>query len=270
MIGRSTFFMILAALLAGCSNHANMRDHFVVRNVVVDGEPYDYRVFIPKERAPDSKPPVMLYLHGSNRRGTDNEAQVEDLADAIHYQPENFPYIIVFPQCRPDTFWAGQMTAQAMASLEQTVQEFNGDTNRLYLAGYSMGAFGSWQTAITFPDKFAAIIAVAGGIEPVGKVSDEDLAKLAPQVRSAAEAPDPYKVFAAALRTTPVWVVHGSKDEAVPVEGARRIVAALKAEGNANVNYVELDGVGHGSIGLAFSDPKLSEWLSQQHRSELK
>ena len=255
--------MILVALLAACSNHVG-KDDFLIRNIVVDGKTYGYRVFVPKNRDPNAKIPVMLYLHGSNRRGTDNEAQVEDLADVIHFQPENFPYIVVFPQCRPDTFWAGPMTAQAIAALDQTVKEFNGDADRLYLAGYSMGGFGAWQTAITYPDKFSAIVPVAGGVEPVGKVSDEDMALLSTQVRAAASSQDPYKAFAAALKMTPVWIVHGAKDEAVPVEGARKMAAALKAEGNANVNYTELEGVGHGSIGQAFTEPALSRWLAEQ------
>jgi predicted peptidase len=127
-----------------------------------------------------------------------------------------------------------------------------------------MGGFGTWQTALTYPNKFAALVPVAGGIEPLGTISDEDRMLLSPQVTAAAATSDPYKAYAQSLAKTPVWVVHGTNDEAVPVDAARKIVAALKAAGNPDVNYVELEGVGHGSVGIAFGDKKLSEWLAKQ------
>lgn len=160
------------------------------------------------------------------------------------------------------------MADQAVAALDQTVKEFNGDERRLYLAGYSMGGFGTWQTALTYPNKFAALVPVAGGIEPVGTISEEDRKLLSQPVIAAAAAPDPYRAYAQTLAKTPVWVVHGADDEAVPVDGARKIVAALKAAGDRDVNYTELEGVGHGSVAIAFADNKLAEWLKKQELPE--
>jgi predicted peptidase len=263
----------LICLILGCSIWVACSMHgpsyseteFPARAVNVNGVSYQYRIYVPKGRGESGqKVPVMLYLHGSNRRGTDNEAQLADLYENIKGFPDNWQFIVVIPQCREDTFWAGPMTEQAMAALDQTVKEFNGDENRLYLAGYSMGGFGVWQTAITFPNKFAALVPIAGGIEPVGKVSDKDRAILSAQVTAAADSPNPYAAFAERLKQIPVWIVHGSTDEAVPVEGARKIAAALKAAGNQDVNYIELEGVGHGSIVPAFSDPHLFEWLTNR------
>jgi predicted peptidase len=271
MRSRKTIGIILVQFLlfAACTSKVSLpEDKFLLRSVSVGDETYNYRVYVPANLASDQKIPVMLYLHGSNRRGTDNASQVEDLADAIKWYPEKFPFVIVFPQCRPDTFWAGPMMDQAIAALDQTVKEFNGDERRLYLAGYSMGGFGTWQTALTYPKKFAALVPVAGGIEPLGEVSAEDRMLLSPQVRAAAAAPDPYQVYAIALAKTPVWVVHGAQDEAVPVDAARKIVTALKAAGDPDVNYIELEGVGHGSVGIAFGDRKLSEWLVKQELSQ--
>jgi predicted peptidase len=206
----------------------------------------------------------MLYLHGSNRRGTDNQSQIADLYENIKGLPDNWQFIVVFPQCRENTFWAGPMMEQSLAALDQTVKEFGGNEDRLFIAGYSMGGFGVWQSAITHPDKFAALVSVAGGVEPVGEVSDEDKALLSSQVTAAASAPDTQRAYGEALRSLPVWVVHGSKDESVPVTESRKLVEALKAAGNADVNYIELEGVGHGSVMQAFSDPKLFEWLSKK------
>ena len=254
------------SLLASCGGHrsAYSEQDFPARTVSVNGETYGYRVYLPANRPAGAKLPVMLYLHGSNRRGTDNQEQLGDLVENIKGYPDRFSFIVVIPQCRPDTFWSGPMMEQALAALDQTVEEFGGDSSRLYLAGYSMGGFGVWQTAITHPDKFAALVSVAGGVEPLGVVNTRDQDILSPQVKAAAASPDVYDAYATALKAVPVWLVHGEKDESVPTEQSRKLFAAFQAAGASNVNYSELPGVGHGSVVQAFQDPKLFDWLSKQ------
>jgi predicted peptidase len=133
-----------------------------------------------------------------------------------------------------------------------------------------MGGFGTWQTAITYPNKFAGLVSVAGGIESTGRVSDADKAILSPQAAAAVNSSDPYRSYAQALVKLPVWIVHGSADNVVPVDGSRKIAAALKTAGNSDVNYKELEGNDHGSVGHAFSDPFLAEWLSKRQLAPSK
>jgi len=257
-------FALIISASCGAQGPSYSETEFPARTVTVGGVNYGYRVYVPKDRVEGEPLPVMLYLHGSNRRGTDNQSQLADLYENIRGFPQDWKFIVVLPQCREETFWAGPMMDQALAALDQTVKEFGGDENRLYLAGYSMGGFGVWQTAITHPNKFAALVSVAGGVEPLGSVSDEDRAILSPQVIAAASASDTSRAFAEALSNLPVWVVHGADDKSVPVEASRKLVDALKAAGDADVNYSELDGVGHGSLVPAFSDPRLFEWLKNK------
>ncbi|HYJ90152.1 MAG TPA: prolyl oligopeptidase family serine peptidase [Pyrinomonadaceae bacterium] len=256
---------VVICAACGARGPVYSENEFPARTVMVSGVQYGYRVYLPPDRKDSEKLPVMLYLHGSNRRGTDNQTQLADLYENIIGFPQNWQFIVVVPQCREDTFWAGPMMDQALAALDQTIKEFGGDENRLYLAGYSMGGFGVWQTAITHPNKFAALISVAGGVEPLGRVSDEDRALLSPQVTAAASAPDTNRAYAEALSKLPVWIVHGADDKSVPVDASRKLVDALKAVGDPDVNYIELAGVGHGSVVQAFSDPRLFEWLAKKN-----
>jgi predicted peptidase len=268
---KACFVLIFVLLLcAACGDGKFPETEFPSRTVEVNGQNFNYRISVPRDMRSDEKIPVMLYLHGSNRRGDDNRMQLEDIGEQIRENPERFRFIVVFPQCREDTFWAGPMVEQALAALDQTIQEFNGDKNRVYLAGYSMGGFGAWQTAITYPDKFAALVPIAAGIEPVGQVSDKDRALLSPQVSAAAAAPDSYWAYAEALSKAPVWVFHGENDEAVPVEGARKIVEAMRATGNQDVNYTEFKSVGHDTVWRAFTEPLLFDWLTKQHLNQHK
>jgi poly(3-hydroxybutyrate) depolymerase len=88
----------LLLLLHGC--HGGGRTfseaEFASRQVSVGGVTYGYRVYVPPNSQPGVRLPVMLYLHGSNRRGSDNQSPVEDLAEAIKGFPAQFPYIVVF------------------------------------------------------------------------------------------------------------------------------------------------------------------------------
>jgi len=72
--------------------------------------------------------------------------------------------------------------------------------------------------------------------------------------------------IAKAIGPTPVWVFHGDKDEAVPVEFSRTIVQALKDAGSTNVKYTEYAGDGHQIFGKVILEPGLLEWLAAQRR----
>jgi predicted peptidase len=266
---RLLIFTIFLLLLAGCSSGHKNGVEFLKRQVTVGQNTYGYRVYVPKDRQPDQKLPVMLYLHGSGSRGDDNETQVVGFNKFIGENPQNYSFIIVFPQCRLGKFWAGEMTEQAIKALDETVKEFDGDPSRLYLAGFSAGAYGTWQTALNYPKKFAALVPIAGGIAPLGELSPEDRAVLSPKIDALSRSANPYAEVAMNLRTTPVWVFHGEKDEAVPVGESRKIVEELRRIGN-QANYTEYEGMGHYSVEAAFSEPKLFEWLATQRLSETR
>lgn len=256
-----TIFLMLAG---ACSGNSVSDAEYPVRSVLVGGNEFKFRIHVPKDSDPNVKLPVMLYLHGSGARGDDNQAQVGEIAPNIRQHPERFPFIVVFPQCRPELFWASVMMDQAIAALDQTVKEFNGDADRLYLAGFSMGGFGVWQTAVTYPNKFAALVPIAGGIKPQGPLAAEQKAMLSEAVRKAADSDDPYNGFAKAIGNTPVWIFHGGADDVVSPEGSRRMAETLRSTGNPEVRYTELEHVGHWSVQEAFNDPGLKSWLGDQ------
>ena len=148
------------------------------------------------------------------------------------------------------------METMALASLDATNKEFNGDRRRLYLTGLSMGGYGTWSIARSHAGKFAALIVICGGIVPPAGIGLDPTAV-------AAIPSDPYTATAKKIGSTPVWVYHGDADPAVPVSESRKMVEALKAVG-ANVHYTEYPGVGHNSWDAAYGDPELMKWLLSQ------
>jgi predicted peptidase len=260
------FLLGVFLFASNCSeNHFNFESiGFLKREVVIGSNTYGYRVFVPKDRPPNQKLPVMLFLHGSDERGDDNEAQIKNFEKLIGANPQNFQFIIVLPQCRRNTFWAGEMTEQAIKALDQTVAEFGGDANRLYLAGFSLGGFGVWQTAILYPKKFAALVPMSGRVLPRLDKNSKERDKLLPAQLVLDESPEPYKAIAEKIGQTPIWVFHGKDDNIVPIGQSRKIVEALRKLGNNNVNATEYENTGHITIDKTLNEPQLFEWLAKQ------
>ena len=47
------------------------------------------------------------------------------------------------------------------------MKQFNGDSDRVYLTGLSMGGYGTWEFGAKHAGKFAALVVVCGGIRPL-------------------------------------------------------------------------------------------------------
>lgn len=245
---------------------------FLRRTVTVGTNTYNYRVYIPMDYNPSRRYPVVLYLHGNGEKGNDNERQIgHGLGSVIQLfmwkQPERFgSFIAVFPQTR--NYWLGESIEQAVRALDQTVAEFGGDPQRLYLTGFSLGGYGTWYMAARYPTKFAAIVPAGGGILPPGITSPDRIPAMfalvvPPEMLRLYRAQDPYAAFATVIGRTPTWIFHGAEDQYVPVIESRRMAAALRAVGN-NVRYTEYAGERHFIVDRAYTDAEFWNWLLAQ------
>ena len=189
------------------------------------------RVLLPEHYDPQHRHPLVVSLHGSGERGTDNEAQLRNgLAHFEHAPLAHHRAIVVAPQCpKADTFggsWYGgdSVTQQTVVNL---VKELAGrrsvDADRVYAVGFSMGAIGLWDLVVRHPGVIAAGVAIAGDL-------------------------DVDAVVAAAKTLPPMEAVHGELDPLVSNLNIRRLDAALHAsveEGAVEFRYTELRGQGH-------------------------
>jgi predicted peptidase len=230
---------------------------FLDRSVRIQGTDHRYQVYVPAAYTPDSRWPVMLFLHGAGERGADGALHtVVGLGPALGEFPSRYPAIVVLPQAPVGTTWVGEQGRIAMAALEKTLHEFSTDRDRVYLTGLSMGGQGAWSLAYSYSDQFAAAVVVCGFIG----VGSGPFASFMP-----AEVADAPAALATRIRGLPVWVYHGDADKSVPVAQSRTVVASLKAAG-ADVQYTELPGVGHNSWDAAFGSADVAAWLFKQRR----
>jgi len=205
-----------------------------------DGKEAKYVLFVPHDYKGDKPYPLILFLHGAGETGDDGKRQTYvGLGPVLRMQAKTFPAFVIFPQSQDRTWDAESKDGQrAMAILAAVQKEYKIDDKRLYLTGLSMGGFGTWSNAVKYPDKWAAIVPVCGGGDP-GK--------------------------AEAIKNIPCWGFVGDKDNAMLLDGMRKMIEALKAAGG-KPKFDEYQGIGHNSWEMAYNTPELYEWLFAQQR----
>jgi len=208
----------------------------VYENVAVEME---YQMYVPTTYDGSTAYPLMVLLHGlgSNPGGVIRYQGLTDLA-------EERGYIVAAPMGYNSRGWYGSRgTSRAsnrggdandpanlgdlseldvMNVLAMTLEGYNIDRDRIYLAGHSMGGGGTWHLGIKYPDIWA-------GLGPV-----------APAIYTSPDA-------LSAITHIPVIIIQGDEDRLVNVDIARRWVAQMEELGMTH-QYVEIPGGDHSRI----------------------
>lgn len=255
---------MLLILMTACTTTPPMNPtgEFVSRELTLDGQTHRYQVFVPAARFRHGTLPVVLFLNGSGERGSDGARQtMAGLGPYVRQHAADFPALVVFPQAPDDTEWTQTAGPIAFAALEAATREFNGDPDRAYLTGISMGGYGTWELALQQPMRFAALVPVCGGI-----TVDWTDQRPGMNAHSVAGAADPFAAAAQRLKDVPVWIFHGGKDEAVPPAQSRRMAAALEAAGARDARYTEFPDANHNSWDATYAHAPMWDWLFSQRR----
>jgi len=212
---------------------------------------FNYLLFLPQQYPgdPDANWPLLVFLHGVAKRGDTREALENIKLDGppnIVEDRSDFPFIVLSPQCPTETYWY-PVFDRLEALIESITTTYSVDEHRIYLTGLSMGGFGTWRLALEHPDRFAAIVPIAGGY-----IFESD------------EVPEEICV----LKNLPIWVFHGEKDEAVPSWQSQILVDALR-QCPANVRFTHYPDANHADAWKqAYADPELYTWLLEQRLEE--
>ena len=193
----------------------------------------NYLLYLPPDYDKQDRWPVILFLHGRGERGNDLDlVKQHGLAKRIAAGDE-FPFIIVSPQCPPDSYWMEELDA-LNALLDEIIDQHKVDTSRIYLTGLSMGGRGTWHLAGRYPERFAAIAPICG-------VGNSWLA----QER---------------LTDIPIWVFHGDADSVNPFYESEKMVRWLR-EAGGDVKFTVYPGVDHDSWTVTYDNPELYDWF---------
>jgi predicted peptidase len=218
-----------------------------------------YLLHLPKaiDKEEVKKWPLILFLHGAGERGDDMDLVKIHGIGKIADKHEDFPFIAVSPQCPEDSYWPQELDGLS-ALLDEIVERYPVDTDRIYLTGLSMGGIGGWHLATLYPEKFAAFAPVCGGFSIPGFRTNEF------KVPNTSE-----EMFEKlnTLKELPIWAFHGDQDDIVPVDETIKIIEQLKELGG-DAKLTIYEGVGHDSWTETYDNPRLYEWFLQHSKSK--
>jgi len=129
-----------------------------------DGHEMPYRLFIPKI----SKPvPLVLYLHGADAVGHDNESQLRmhDIGTVLVRDgwQKRHPCIVLAPQYNADEYWNEPWIYEGIYKLIKKYTDTGAaDKERIYVYGYSAGGVGTYHMLNTYPEIFASAVPICG------------------------------------------------------------------------------------------------------------
>ena len=170
-----------------------------------------YFLMKPKNYNPKYKYPLVIVLHGISKHAYAAEALA---------RPEfrnKYPFFVMVPIAPKRAFWATpkdkayQMKRnipypdhlpQVIAGIKNIKDKYQIDDRKIIMTGHSMGASGVIGAMERYPDIFAAGIASSGSWSP-NEIS---------HIKS------------------PLFVFHGTKDRAVPVQNSVNLENAAKAQ----------------------------------------
>ena len=254
---KTHLFLLYFLILCGRQVTAQQFNKYEKGLYVNKNDSLNYRILMPENFDPNKKYPVVIFLHGSGERGSDNQAQLTHGGN-LFLKPEvrkKFPAIVIFPQCPKNISWAnvarkpdlqgkskiefqkGGKPTPPMGALLGMINDLLKkpyvEKRQMYIGGLSMGGMGTYEVLRRKPKIFAAAFAICGG---------DNIAN----VRK--------------YKKVPLWIFHGGKDDVVSFKYSKAIADQLKIIGK-EVKYTLYQDAGHNSWDPAFAEPQLLPWL---------
>lgn len=197
---------------------------------------FRYALYVPPTYRADRRYPLIVCLHGA---GFGGDAYLD------RWQPRlKDDYLLACPTIEGGAWWTREAEALVLAVIADVRRAYAVDERRIMLTGMSNGGTGTFLIGLNHADRFAALAPMASAL-PRG---------LYPLLENA--------------RSVPFYVIHGSKDQIMPVQYSRDLVAHLQANGYSVV-YREHDREHPMAGGHFFPKdelPALVGWLELQRR----
>lgn len=250
--------------LTGCSNGPSPGQQvFVTDNIsskVVDG----YWLYLPSAYEEHKEWPVILFLQGSDGISP-NPRTSKDAGPVIYAMSSSKKlterpsladsFIIINPHMRTGPIEKRQWYQYAntlVQIVDDVTKKYAGDQRRIYLTGLSRGGHGSWGLVKKYPNKFAAVVPIAGEV-----ICRNDCERIA---------------------DVPMWIIHNRKDQNVdygyPLKAVEFIENGLgkpfqrisstslnKSQIKSQFIFSSLETEGHDAWSAAYASPSLYFWL---------
>lgn len=185
-------------------------DQFAAAEVTDGIKTLKYRYFDPTGayQTPEKGYPLVLFLHGEDERGTDNELQLITSKGATLWAElgAKNPCYVLAPQIEGEWVEDG-IDALVMKLLDEFIADHKVDKGRVYVQGFSMGGTGTWNMVLKHPERFAAAIPMCGYVPDKWYENDA-------------------RAFEA-IQMMPIWTFVVANDDLKLVNGTQKAVATL-------------------------------------------
>ncbi len=199
---------------------------------------------------------LLVFLHGSGERGSDNEAQLKHGRIFFERLAQENNTLVLVPQCPEKLSWHNGYSKtskrgrtycypkkikpnRVLDLLERLVdsvaQAENIAPSNLLIGGLSMGGMGTLELLRRRSQYYKRAFVICGGA---------------------------HRKVARQIGDTPIWFFHGQEDEIVLPKYAQRLFRKLKRKGRETI-FTLYPGVNHNSWDLAFKEQELIPWLMQ-------
>ena len=208
-----------------------------------------YYVYIPKKYDEDKRTPVIIYLHGGIGRPNFPEKfdeYIEENSLLKFAKKEN--WIMLFPEANLETFWWELSGMNNIADqLRFLKNNYNIDDDKVYLTGFSDGASGSFQMALSKPDNFASFYPQNGNMI-VGNADAKQ------------------SIYLKNFSNRFIKAINTDKDGLYPAEQMRKLYK-VSIDAGADLLYSEFWGIGHSPDYAEYEYPVLIDLMKIHPRN---
>ena len=187
------------------------------RTLEREGKPtFGYAIIVPPGYSRATPVPLVLALHFGVQGGPSLNVGRDLLRAIVAPAFADLGAVVVAPDVLAGGPWSTPANDEAVLALLDSVgRAYNVDARKVIVTGYSMGGTGAWHFAGKYPDRFAALVPVAGR----------------PPAASAG-----WRV--------PVFAIHSRRDQVAPIDATEKRIAELKQAG-MKAELVALDAPTH-------------------------
>ncbi|MGF1580691.1 MAG: alpha/beta hydrolase-fold protein [Gemmataceae bacterium] len=127
----------------------------------------EYFLYVPKTYDPGKASPLLIVGHGGNSNMPLWYARRASLGGLQPWIKTAEKEGIILAAPLTERGWGPIGNSVVLSLTSKMKRRYNIDPNRIYITGHSMGGHLSWRSAITMPDRWAAVSPMSGGYDYV-------------------------------------------------------------------------------------------------------